>query len=85
MAPLLIRIDGVRIHVQSREHLPPHIHAFYGEEEALIHIRSGEVYAGSLPVNKLKVIREWLAEGENRSRTEENFYELNPRLRPKGK
>jgi hypothetical protein len=82
MAPLLENREGVDIIVQSREHLPPHIHACYGDDEALVNIRTGEMFKGYLPPKKLKVVLEWLAEGENRKNTEINFYELNPRLNP---
>ena len=83
MAPLILDKYGVSIVVQGREHLPPHVHASYGEDEALVDIRTGEVFAGSLPGKKLRVVQEWLKEGKNRAVAEENFYELNPRLRPK--
>jgi hypothetical protein len=83
MAPLLIDKDGVSIHVQSREHLPPHVHAFSGDDEALVNIRTGEVVAGYLTGKKLKVVQDWLSVGDNRKLVEKNFYELNPRLKPK--
>ena len=82
MAPLLIEKDGVSIHVWGRDHLPPHIHVFFGDDEALVEIRTGEIYAGYISGKKLKVVQEWLGKGENRKIVEENFYELNPRLRP---
>lgn len=82
MAPLLENRDGVSIVVQGREHLPPHIHACCGEDEALVNIRTGEIVEGFISNNKLRVVQEWLGEGDNRKNTEENFYELNPRLRP---
>ena len=31
------------------DHAPPHVHAVYGEHEALIGIEDGEVIRGSLP------------------------------------
>jgi hypothetical protein len=83
MAPLLINRDGVSIVIQSREHLPPHVHASSGEDEALINIRTGEIFAGSIDGKKLRIVREWLAEDGRREIVEENFYELNPGLRPK--
>lgn len=83
MAPLLIDKEGVSVVVQGREHLPPHVHASYGEDEALVDIRTGEMFEGSIPGKKLRVVQEWLSEGKNREVVEENFYELNPRLRPK--
>jgi hypothetical protein len=83
MAPLLIDKDGVSIYIQSREHLPPHIHAFSGDDEALVDIRTGKVIRGSIAGKKLKLVQQWLDEGATRKLIEENFYELNPALRPK--
>ena len=42
------------------DHLPPHFHAEYGEEEALIEIRTGAVNRGSLPPRGLRLVREWV-------------------------
>ncbi|MEO5644607.1 MAG: DUF4160 domain-containing protein [Bacteroidia bacterium] len=81
MAPVLVDKDGVRIYVRSREHLPPHVHAFCGDDVALVNIRTGEIVGGYLSAKKLRIVQLWLDEGENRKVTEENFYELNPRLR----
>jgi len=83
MAPLLTDKDGVSIIIQSREHLPPHIHVSYGDDEALVDIRTGKMFKGSIPAKKLKLVQAWLVEKQNREVVEENFYELNPALRPK--
>lgn len=82
MTPLLVDKEGVSIHVQSREHLPPHVHVFTGDDVALVEIRTGEIYEGYIPSRKLRIVQEWLAEDDNREKVEENFYELNERLRP---
>lgn len=83
MTPLLTYKDGVRIELYSREHLPLHIHARYGEFEALVEIRTGNLLGGSLPPKKIKLVREWLMEGDRRKDIEQKFYALNPRLAPK--
>jgi hypothetical protein len=83
MAPLLDSRDGVRIEIYSREHLPVHIHAKYAEYEALVNIRTGEVFEGKLPPKKLRIVQDWLSEDGRRELVEKNFYELNPRLAPK--
>jgi len=80
MAPLLVDKDGISIIIHSREHLPPHVHACYGDDEALVAIRTGEILRGYLPAKKLKKVRGWLA--ANHIIVKENFYELNPGLRP---
>jgi Domain of unknown function (DUF4160) len=77
--PELDRISGIRVCVFSRDHLPPHFHAFYGEYEALIDIREGTVIAGGLPRKKLHEVLEYLA--ENHEDLLETFYQLNPNLR----
>jgi hypothetical protein len=80
IAPELERIDGVIIVVCGRDYLPPHIHAFHSDDEALENIRTGEIMAGVLPHKKLKIVQKWLA--DNKKRAEINFYELNPVLSP---
>lgn len=77
--PEIDRISGIRICVFSRDHLPPHFHAFYGEDEALIAIRDGSVIAGGLPRKKLRETLAYLAENQNDLL--EVFYQLNPSLR----
>jgi hypothetical protein len=42
------------------DHAPPHVHARYGGQEAIV-IATGDVYAGSLPGRALRLVREWLA------------------------
>jgi len=77
--PEVDRIFGIRICVFSRDHLPPHFHAFYGEHEALIDIREETVIAGRLPRRKLREALEYLT--DNRNDLLETFYQLNPTLR----
>ena len=83
MAPQLIERDGVTVYVYGREHLPPHLHAFAGDDVAQVNIRAGEIIEGYISGKKLKVVQGWLKEGNNRKLAEQNFYELNPRLKPK--
>ena len=54
--PRLVCIDGVDIYMYFKDHAPPHVHGIYGDDEALVTIRDGGVYAGSLPANKLAVV-----------------------------
>lgn len=44
----------------TSQHHKPHIHAFYGDYEAVIAI-DGQLLAGSMPVKQLKIINGWLA------------------------
>jgi len=77
--PEIDRFSGIRICVFSRDHLPPHFHAFYGEYEALIDIREGVAIEGDLPKRKMREALEYLA--ENRNDLLETFFQLNPTLR----
>ena len=43
------------------DHAPPHLHAFYGEHEALIEIGTGASIAGSLPRRAAKLVEEWIS------------------------
>jgi hypothetical protein len=58
--PELSRFFGIIITMYWRDHNPPHFHASYGDDEALITM-NGEVYSGSLPRRALSLVREWLA------------------------
>lgn len=41
------------------DHAPPHFHAVYGADEALIVIADGSIYAGSLPPTARRLVRRW--------------------------
>ena len=58
--PQLASFDGVDVYVYFNDHAPPHVHAFHGDEEALVTIRDGTLLTGSLPNAKLALVRAWL-------------------------
>jgi Domain of unknown function (DUF4160) len=78
--PCLTNISGIRICVNSNDHLPPHIHAIYGEYEVLISIREIDAIKGALPKNKMKVALNYVR--ENSFSLLEVFYQLNPHINP---
>lgn len=43
------------------DHPPPHLHAIYGGEEAILAIESGDIVAGSLSRRTHRLVREWIA------------------------
>ena len=57
--PELARFYGISIRMYFGDHLPPHFHARYGEAEALVDLRTGEVVEGALPRRALDFVREW--------------------------
>ena len=78
--PTVETIDGIKIDCYSADHLPPHIHAIYNEHEALIEIKTLNIYAGSLPSKQLKKVKHYVK--ANEEDLLEIFYSLNERLRP---
>lgn len=47
----------IMMYLKNKEHNPPHIHAFYGNEAATFLISNGEVYEGSFPTRGKKMVR----------------------------
>lgn len=79
--PTIHRIHSVKIDIYSRDHLPPHFHAIYGEFEALVEIRTVQVYAGYLPVKQLNEVLRWASAVQVKQMLLTNFFRLNPRLK----
>ena len=44
----------IMMYLLDKEHNPPHIHAFYGDEAATFYISNGEIYEGSFPTRAKK-------------------------------
>jgi hypothetical protein len=59
--PTIFTLNGLTIKILGRDHNPPHVHAYYGEDSALVEIETGNVYAGSLPNRELKQVQAWVA------------------------
>lgn len=58
--PTIAIVDGVRLMIHLKDHLPPHLHALFGGQEAQISILTGEVLHGKLPPAKLRRVLGWL-------------------------
>ena len=63
--PQLASFGGLAIYVYFADHNPPHVHAFYGGQEVLMEIATGEVYRGSLPPTQLRRLGDWVAAHRN--------------------
>ncbi|NJL26990.1 MAG: DUF4160 domain-containing protein [Thermoanaerobaculia bacterium] len=57
--PRISQFFGVIIAIYYRDHAPPHFHAIYQENEALISIETLEVVRGSLPRRAMGLVLEW--------------------------
>jgi len=60
--PVISSFFGIYIRMYHDDHNPPHIHAEYQGQEALISLIDGRVLAGSLPRRATKLIAEWIAD-----------------------
>lgn len=57
--PEISRFYGIVIKLFHDDHNPPHFHAEYGGEQAVIDIRTLAVLAGRLPPRALGMVMEW--------------------------
>jgi Domain of unknown function (DUF4160) len=63
--PEISRFYGIVIRMFYNDHFPPHFHAEYGEQEALIDITNLAVIAGKLPPRALGLVMEWASLHQN--------------------
>ena len=57
--PVVSRFFGIAIAFYWEDHLPPHFHAKYSGDEAMIDIRNGEVMRGEISKRALALVQEW--------------------------
>ncbi len=57
--PTVSEFYGIFIYIRYLDHNPPHFHARYGDQEAVVDIESGSV-KGTIPDRALRLILEWL-------------------------
>lgn len=57
--PLISEFFGIKIYMYWAEHNPPHFHAEYGGNTAIISITDAVVIKGLLPVKQLKLVLAW--------------------------
>ena len=60
--PTISSFYGILIlmHLTRKEHLPPHIHAYYGEYEATFKISDGEILYGTFPEKGRQLVKEFV-------------------------
>lgn len=79
--PTIHKINSIKIDIYSRDHLPPHFHAIYGEYEVLVIIKTLKIYQGSLPKKQLNMVIDWASGPKVKEMLLNNFNRLNPNLR----
>ena len=55
----------IMMYLRDKEHNPPHIHAFYGDQAASFYIADGEIYEGSFPSRGKKMVKEFVLKYRN--------------------
>jgi hypothetical protein len=61
--PTIAMFYGIIIYMyyfDDKKHKLPHIHAQYNDHVAVISIPDGNIIAGDLPANKLKLVLAWI-------------------------
>lgn len=69
--PEITRFYGIVIKMffKPKEHEPSHIHALYGEYLGEFNIRTMEMIQGDLPKKAQELVREWLAQHQDKLQT----------------
>lgn len=65
--PVISKFYGIviRMYFLQSEHNPPHIHAIYGDNVALIDIKTLNILEGYLPPKALSLVIEWMTTHQN--------------------
>jgi len=58
--PEISRFFGIIITMNFNNHNPPHIHASYGDDEAVFDIQNISLINGKLSKTGLKLVKEWI-------------------------
>ena len=57
--PTISQFFGIVIRMYFDDHSPPHFHAIYGDDEAVLAIDTLRVIGGQLPRRALSLVLEW--------------------------
>ena len=79
--PTIHMVDSIKIDVYGRDYPPPHFHAIYAGQEALVEIKTIEIYVGQLPTLQWRKVLQWAKKPGMQAFLLENFNRLNPQLR----
>lgn len=61
--PTISMFYGIVIYMffyDNKKHKLPHIHASFGDDDAIFSIEEGEIIEGTLPRNKRKLVEAWI-------------------------
>jgi hypothetical protein len=60
MMPAIAMFQGIVIYMYWAEHGVPHLHAMFGDEEAVFSIETGKVMVGTMNRRRRKVVSGWI-------------------------
>ena len=60
--PTISIFQGISIvmYLRDKEHNPPHIHAYYGNEAASFYISTGDIYDGYFPNKQMQLVKQFI-------------------------
>lgn len=73
---------GIVVRMYFDDHAPPHFHAYYGNDAAVLAIDTFEVLEGRLPKRALSLVREWAELHRDELREDWQLAEAHHALRP---
>ena len=81
--PEISRFYGIviKMYFLASEHNPPHIHAIYNKNIAVINIQTLDIIEGELPKRALKLVKEWIYIHKNEIKEiwkTQNFKKIDP-------
>jgi len=83
--PEISRFFGIIISMRFNEHQPPHFHAVYNDDEAMIDIRTLMVIDGHLSSRVLGMVIEWASQHQpelsdlwERAQHKQSLYKVSP-------
>jgi hypothetical protein len=54
------RFFGIIIYMYHKDHVPIHLHARYGEFEAMFEISTAEIINGEMPKSQQRMVQAWI-------------------------
>lgn len=80
--PTISQFFGITVRMYYEDHAPPHFHAYYGENAAVIDLATLGIRGGKLPRRARALVLEWAAEHRDELQANwdlaENHLPLNP-------
>lgn len=60
--PTIAIFFGIVVTINFTDHAPPHLHASYGDLEALFDLRTARVITGRIPRRQTRYVVGWMGE-----------------------